>query len=201
MDDGALLRAIGRGDRAAFTRLYREVRPAMMAHAAAILKGDFSTAEDVVDEAFTDIWRLAGRFKDINNPSAWIRRIVRNKAVDFLRKPASRETSQEAAFFGSYEDQAPNPEEAAMADDDCRWLRSALAILNLDQREAVVLCYFDAMPLQEIAQVTDCSVNTVKTRLHYARRKLRAWMEAQDQFSAATLPANSGDMPRLKLAG
>ncbi|MXP48347.1 sigma-70 family RNA polymerase sigma factor [Altererythrobacter luteolus] len=199
MDSGALLRAIGRGDRAAFTRLYREVRPAMMAHAAAILKGDFSTAEDVVDEAFTDIWRLAGKFKDINNAPAWIRRIVRNKAIDYLRKPASRETSQESAFFEHYEDQAPNPEEAAMIDDDSRWLRSALAILNLDQREAVVLCYFEAMPLQEIAQATDCSVNTVKTRLHYARRKLRGWMEAQNQSSAAPEPANNRDIPRLKL--
>ncbi len=180
MSDEALLRAVGQGDHDAFAKLYTSTRQAMLAHATGILGGDSFAAEDAVDEAFAEIWRLAGKFNAIGSASAWIRRIVRNKAVDMLRKPAKRETGQSDSYFAAIEDSSPTPEQEALIGDERRWLREALAVLNSDQREVIVLCYYQEMSVKEIADATGSAVNTVKTRLFYARRKLHDWIEAHN---------------------
>ena len=180
MDITFLLQAVGAGDRAAFTRLYAQSRENMTAYAMTILAGDLGAAEDAVDEAFADIWKLAGRFNAIGNGAAWVRRIVRNKAVDQLRKASARETPHDGSFFDSLKDQRANPEDRLLIADGGRWLRNALAILNLDQREVIMLCYFEHLSLKDIAEQTGVPENTVKTRLHYARRKLRSWIEQEN---------------------
>ena len=164
-------------DQAQFTALYTTHHRALLSYATSILCGDISAAEDAVDEAFADIWRKGEPLKQIANPAGWMRRIVRNKAVDMLRRGTGREEPQADTFFSSFEDHAPNPEQACAMHKEQRWLRDALSILSSDQREVITLCYFDGMSLSEIAAVMDCPVNTVKTRLHYARRKLHAWIE------------------------
>lgn len=165
-------------DRAAFTALYRNHRRALLGYASSILCGDVSAAEDAVDDAFADIWRKGEQLDQIANPAGWMRRIVRNKAIDALRKGGGREQAQDDSFFGIYQDSAPDPEQACMLQSEQGWLKSALSILSSDQREVITLCYFDDLSLAQIADTMDCPVNTIKTRLHYARRKLHNWMEA-----------------------
>ncbi len=167
-----------------FARLYEDHRTSMLAYATAILGGDSSAAEDAVDEGFTDLWRGRERWNTITNMPAFLRRIIRNKAIDILRKSHARDHDNNEDAILAISDSAPDPEQSAMIGDQQQWLRGALKILNADQREAIVLCYFEGLPLQEIADAMDCPTNTVKTRLHHARRKLHDWMASNAEAYA-----------------
>lgn len=183
MDNRALLKQIDGGDHKAFAALYEAHRRPMIAYAAAILGGDRSSAEDAVDEAFTDIWKRAGSYNGQGSAGGWIRRIVRNKSIDLLRKTSGKEIGVSEGFLEAVADAEPGPEEQAIFGDQSAWLKRALLILNSDQRETVVLCYFNELSLQEIAETMNCPANTVKTRLHHARRKLHSWMESSNTAS------------------
>ena len=192
MNCHSCLERIAQGDDAAFAHLYRSMRTGLLAQAQALLAGDIAGAEDAVDEAFLDIWRRAGSFSGTGSAAGWVRRIVRNKAVDRLRKTGDRETVCEPVAFRERPDPAAGPEETALARNGRTRIRAALDILNPDQREAVVLCYFHEMPLEEIAEATGAPVGTVKTRLYYARRLLR-------EHLSGTREAMPGARPQLKV--
>src|SRR5690606_7929429 len=84
------LAAVARGDRLAFSRLYSQMHQPLGRYAGALLAGDIDAAMDVVDEAFMAIWKDAGRYDGAGSAEGWIRRIVRNKAVDWLRRRRER---------------------------------------------------------------------------------------------------------------
>lgn len=178
-DLDALLRATAQGNRAAFDQLYRAQQRPMLAYAAGLLAGDRAAAEDAVDEAFVDVWRQAGAFAGSGSAVGWIRRIVRNKAVDWLRKSGRSRHGEWVPSEDTRRDERPSPEADAMAADAAGWLRRALAQLNLDQRETVLLCYFEERSLDEIAAIMGCPEGTVKSRLFHARQGLRQLLPAE----------------------
>ncbi len=176
METETMLFDIARGNKKAFATLYREQQPIMIRYATGLLAGDLAAAEDAVDEAFTAIWAQAGRFNGSGNANGWIRRIVRNKAIDWLRR--QRETSsvdvELTEFANECADPAPSPYDRAAQTSEGNQLRRALTGLSFEHREAVWLCYFEDKSIDEIAQIADCPQNTVKTRLFYARKSLKA---------------------------
>jgi RNA polymerase sigma-70 factor, ECF subfamily len=171
----AQLRDIARGDKAAFNALYRELNRSMNCYAAGLLAGDRSAAEDIVNEAFFAIWEQASSFNGSGSAEGWIRRIVRNKAVDWIRKqrdlPMSDAVSDKltADSVGNSE----TPFDSAAKTSTERRLREALAELSVDHRNVVWLCYYEERALSEIADIVQCPENTVKTRLYHARKILR----------------------------
>jgi RNA polymerase sigma-70 factor, ECF subfamily len=176
MDIEAELMGIANGDRAAFSRLWRATQPECIRYATGLLAGDRSAAEDAVDEAFTAIWQQSGRYDGRGNAMGWIRRIVRNKAIDWLRKQRDIPMSGEPQMEDRQMDASavPTPFDIAERTATAATLRAALTILSVEQREAVWLCYFEEKSLQEIADIAGCPENTVKTRLFHARKALRA---------------------------
>jgi RNA polymerase sigma-70 factor, ECF subfamily len=177
MDLATQIRAIAAGDRNAFSQMYREQHKAMLAYAAGILAGDREAAEDAVDEAFLDIWKGAGNFAAIGHAEGWLGRIVRNKAVDWLRKQKGKVLPFELAEQGGLADDRCTPEEYAAQDSDAIWLRKALSKLSTEQREAIILCYYEDRSVADIAAVMGCPQNTVKTRLFHARKHLFAFVQ------------------------
>jgi RNA polymerase sigma-70 factor, ECF subfamily len=173
MDIAISIRAVAAGDRAAFTALYRHLQRPMLAYATGLLAGDREAAEDAVDEAFLDIWKSAGSYAGTGNPQGWVRRIVRNKAIDGLRKRGNK-------ISGEYYDHASakmadggaSPEDQAVIESEALWLRHNLVLLSTEHRETIILCYFENRSLAEIAQIMECPENTVKTRLFHARKQL-----------------------------
>jgi RNA polymerase sigma-70 factor, ECF subfamily len=167
--------AIATGDRGAFTRLYRAHHSALLRFATGLLAGDRAAAEDAVDEAFIAIWEQAGRFDGHGHIIGWMRSIVRNKAIDWVRKQkhVSMSPSDVEQALAQEADSQPDPFEAAASLNMAETLRRALGQLSIEQREAVWLCYFEDKPLSEIADTAGCPENTVKTRLFHARRLLR----------------------------
>jgi RNA polymerase sigma-70 factor, ECF subfamily len=178
MDIEAGLSAIARGDRGAFTQVYRFLHPVMTRYAIGLLAGDRAIAEDVVNEAFVAIWQQASHYAGLGSATGWVRRIVRNKAIDYVRKQRDVSISSEAqeALFSQVPDQGASPEAAVEAVFEANHLRKALVHLSFEQREAIWLCYFEDKSIAQIAQIADCPENTVKTRLFHARKILRAFV-------------------------
>jgi RNA polymerase sigma-70 factor, ECF subfamily len=144
----------------------------MLAYAAGLLAGDYQAAEDAVDDAFLDIWKGAGSFSGSGNAEGWIRHIVRNKAIDWLRKQKGEVADGRDMGSDDRVDGEPNPEECAIAANTADLLKQILQMLSTQQREAVFLCYYEDLPLAEIAAISQCPESTVKTRLFHARKRL-----------------------------
>ena len=169
----AQLRAISNGDRTAFDSLFRHYQPRYVAYATGLLAGDKEAAEDVVHETFVAIWQQAGRFTGSGSADGWMRRIVRNKSVDWCRRQRETPMTSEVESRYSARTDDSDPFEATANASAAQRLREALAILSVEQREAVWLCYFEELPISQIAAIARCPENTVKTRLFHARKLLR----------------------------
>ncbi len=175
MNSSELISAIAGGDRAAFKQLYRARYAPMVTFAGALLGGDRAGGEDAVDDAFLDIWRSAASFSGAGSADGWIRRIVRNKVIDQLRKRREVLSDDPWQLSGAGEPGSadPTPFDAASAAGEAQSLRLALSELSPDQREVVWLCYYEELPLRDIAVLVGCPENTVKTRLFHARQRMR----------------------------
>lgn len=182
-----LLGEVGQGNKNAFAALFRELQPSFVRYATGLLAGDKSAAEDAVNEAFVAIWEQAGRFSGSGSAAGWMRRIVRNKAIDWLRKQRDCPMSLDAEdhFRETASACGPNPFEQAAATSEAIQLKNALAALNLEQREAIWLCYFEDRSIREIAAIAGCPENTAKTRLFHGRRNMRLSQFLAGAFTSA----------------
>ena len=176
MNSAQLIQAIVTGDRKSFETLYRSFQRPMLAYAIGLLAGDRELAEDAVDEAFLNIWDNAAGYSGSGSAEGWIRRIVRNKAIDLLRRQKSGRTDQWSPTHDQIAEKSPSPEEMTAHSNDALWLQAKLATLPVDQREAVFLCYFEDLSVAAIATIANCPEGTVKTRLFHARKALRGQM-------------------------
>jgi len=153
-----------------FSRLVGEYRLRAF-HFALQIVGNREDAMDVTQDAFIKVHRNWSR-RDPNRPFApWFYAILRNVAIDFLRKRASRrEEEPEAAPDVSTR---PGPELLAEKSQIKEKVWLALSQLPEAQREVVVLRDLHGFAYKEIAEITGQSVTTVNSRLHDAREALR----------------------------
>ena len=175
IDTEACLRGVAEGNREAFSALFRFWQPLLVRYATGLLGGDRTAAEDVADEALLAVWQQAGRFAGNGSAAGWLRRIARNKAIDWLRR--QRESLLPADAMAALTDNLASPAQSAsdLAEQQSERaaLVRALGVLSLEHREAIWLCYFEELSIQEVAEIAGCPANTVKTRLFHARRILR----------------------------
>lgn len=155
-----------------FEDLFRDEYPAVLRDAWFVL-GDRESAKEVVNEAFTRLYVRWGRVSRYDRPGAWVRRVAIRLAVKALDK--RRRTSAPFQF-----DEAAERDLGLTLD-----VRDAVAQLAPQQRAAVVLHYFDDLPLAEVASVLGVREGTVKAHLHQARGRLGSLLVDY----AATTPA------------
>ncbi|MBU6321596.1 MAG: sigma-70 family RNA polymerase sigma factor [Patescibacteria group bacterium] len=178
-EDAELIAAYLAGDEAAFEALAeRHLRGAYTL--ALRLTGEREMAEDVVQEAFVKAWRALGRYARAEASfKTWLARIVRNTAIDHLRKKRHVPFS---AFEGDEGEPAapeiasdePLPDELAARAEGAAAVERAVATLPLPYREALALHYGDGLTFDEMAEVTGTSANTLKSRHRRALAALRA---------------------------
>ena len=172
MDTGVLIARIAKNDKVAFEQLYRLMRGQLVLQANALLAGDIAAAEDAVDEAFLDIWSKAGSFAGKGSARGWMRRIVRNKVIDHVRR---RERCREAQTLDGVLEvpsEDVSPETSAIAHDEQSRVGRALKALPGDQQEVLNLFYYLELSVQEIAQQIGVPTGTVKSRLFHGRKRL-----------------------------
>lgn len=160
----ALVDAIRRRDRGAFTELYRLYHPRLFGYLRRLLPNG-ALAEEVLDDVMFVVWKDARKFRGQSAVSSWIFGIAYNKAMTALRKEQR---------YHAQLDRGADPEATpAVPDRDNEVLVAGLARLSPDHRQVVVLTYFCGFSYGEIARIARCPVNTVKTRMFHARRRLK----------------------------
>lgn len=156
------------GDDAALARLVERFGPRTLRYLTALVGDD---AEDVHQDVWLGVHR---RIAQLTHPGAfvgWLFQLARHRAVDWLRRRRrERELMDDLALLAAMDDAADT---GGMPDlGDSAQVASAIAALSPAHREVFLLRYEEEMSYSEIALVVGCSIGTVKSRLHHARRRL-----------------------------
>lgn len=176
-DDADLLRAHGAGDPHAFARLYdRYDRPCFRFIRRLLGAAHGDAAEDLHQETWIAVSKNAAAF-DAGKASfaAWLFTIARHKTWDHFRrqKVAVLASAQDDAAMMLVPDPGQTPLEQVQSREVAQEIVAAVEALPLEQRGAFVMFAQAGLSLEEIAQVTGVAVETAKSRLRYARAKLR----------------------------
>jgi RNA polymerase sigma-70 factor (ECF subfamily) len=137
--------------------------------------GEREEALDVTQEALLAAFRAYAKFRGQSDPFTWLYRIAVNIAKKRFRRRRRREELQvhhQAVGEGAGEVDLRTPEAELLEREKARLLREAISQLPEDQREAIILAYVDQMSYEEIARVQECSLGTVKSRIHRGRLAL-----------------------------
>jgi RNA polymerase sigma factor (sigma-70 family) len=171
-DDRELLARVASGNLEAFERLYRVYQPRLTRFLTTLLKRP-QLIEEVLDDTMMVVWRTAGNFRGSSKPSTWIFAIAYRKAHKAkARWPDPVEDPQ----FDTRVSDEPGPDEELHHQRLRSALMKAMDQLSPDHRAVVDLTYFHGMGYREIAEIVDCPVDTVKTRMFHARRRLKQAM-------------------------
>lgn len=171
-----LLADTARGDRAAFQHLYFLYHRRLARFLMRITRRPEVT-EEIINDTMLAVWQGAARFRGESRASTWILGIAYRRAL----KALTRETGMEAAHRDS---EAAQPLDLATiegleyAAELADWLDAALARLTPEHRLVIELAHVLGLSCQEISEITHSPVNTVKTRMFYARQRLQVHLSA-----------------------
>jgi RNA polymerase sigma-70 factor (ECF subfamily) len=159
------------GDHAAFEPLVTLHHAELIYYVRGLL-GKPDGADDVVQEVWLAAYRQMRGIKDVTAFRPWLYRIARNKAFDLLRTRPPR--SIEDVPEPPAEDQEPQ-----FRAEDAAQIHAALSRLSLEHREVLSLRFLKQTSYEQIAEITETDLGTVKSRIHYAKQSLRREMEKQ----------------------
>lgn len=178
--DGQLIEGTLSGSLEAFDRLMQRYQGQVYGVAFRVL-GDSESAMDVTQETFVKAYRRLGQLRRASRFRWWLTRIAVNESRNWLRRYGGSFDYEE--LDPALRDPGERPEEATLRRDKRKTLLAGLDRLNPKQRNAVLLRYFQDLPLREIAAVMGCSEGVVKNILHRSLRKLRSELEMRWQQS------------------
>jgi RNA polymerase sigma factor (sigma-70 family) len=173
--EAGLVERAARGDLRAFEALYRLYHPRLTRFLLNILRRP-QLVEEVLNDTLMVVWRRADSYNHASKVSTWIFAIGYRKALKALQK-------LDEPIEDEHADARPCPDAGPEQNLGQRQvstvLASAMCALSADHRAVVDLTYFHEMGYREIAEIMDCPVDTVKTRMFYARRHLRNLLSGQ----------------------
>ena len=188
IDEKHMIRLAADGDMAAFEQLVTTHQPAIY-RLALRMTGNPEDAADMTQEAFLRAWRGLGSFQADSSLSTWLFRLTSNVCIDFLRKQKRQQhvslTFSEDEDEGkelSVPDPEPLPEERVIFNEKQEAIRNAMNALPVDFREILELRVVRQLPYEQIAQIMDLPVGTVKSRLARARLQLKKRLDAGNFF-------------------
>lgn len=172
-DDSGLMRAVAKGEEAAFVALFRRYQRAIFRFACR-MTGSPETAEDLTQECFVRVLRSAGSFQAARGTvRVYLYATARNLALREMgrRRPGTGAEDEEAA--GELADGTLGAEEALLALEASEVVERAVWALPAPQREALVLVEYEDLTLEETADILGIDAGAVKSRLHRARANLK----------------------------
>jgi len=168
-----LLEKVAAGDRTAFRWLYRRFQKPLHAYLTRLVRLP-QIADELMNETMLEMWRSAGRFGGRSAVSTWLYGIARHKAIDHLRRRRDIPLDEEMA--SQLPDPSPNPEESVGHSVMADLIGRQMDRLSVEHREVLHLAYRDDMSVEEIAELIGCPANTVKTRMFYARKRMKEFL-------------------------
>ena len=174
-DEVLLLGRVAAEDMEAFEALYRRYSPRLQRFVRGITRQP-ALVDEVLDDTMMVVWRKAYTFNHTAKVSTWILAIAYRQTLKTLKRlgePADVEPDE------SMDTLTAGPDDELQHQELRQHLDAALATLSTEQRTVMELTYYFGYACREIAQIMGCPVDTVKTRMFYARRKLRRWLASR----------------------
>ncbi len=171
-----LLSAAGRrdsGSHTAFAELYRSTSAKLFGVALRILRRR-DWAEEVLQECFVNIWKHSASYQPgLSAPMTWMTSIVRNRCLDWLRRPNLEDTTDDDAIFDKVESTASGPLDNLERNSEAGIVLRCLATLDEKQREAVSVAFFEGLTHIEVAHKMGQPLGSVKTWVRRGLLKLK----------------------------
>ena len=181
--DRDLIQSCQSGDTKAFEILVTRHRGKVYAMVQNMIKNE-ADAWDLSQEVFLKVWKALPKFESRAKFSTWLYRITHNVVYDWLRKrkidsageldDGILNQSDIAAGSKTSPSVAARPDHALANSELGARINAALATLNAEHRETILLREVQGFDYKEIAKVMNCSLGTVMSRLYYARKKLQS---------------------------
>lgn len=181
--DQDLVVSIRRGERNAFTSLAKRHYP--FAHALALrIVCNEEDARDITQEAFVRVWRNLDRFDENTRFTTWLYRIVTNLGLDLLRA-RKRQPNPGTGNPGGEPADPGTPETILNNNDIARIIHRLSGDLPETQRIVFVLRDLQDLSIETVCSVTGLTGESVRTNLHYARRRIRERLEKEYQIEGS----------------
>jgi RNA polymerase sigma-70 factor (ECF subfamily) len=158
---------------AAMETLYNEYRGRLVPFLKRMTQ-DHTLIEETYNDVMLTVWNKAGQFKGNSKVSSWIFSIAYRACLTLIKKQKIRQTVLNNFLFFKTEETCESIESNTNEKTDL--LNKVIKYLPAKQQMVIELSYFQECSIQEIALIANCPENTVKTRLHHARQKIRAFM-------------------------
>jgi RNA polymerase sigma-70 factor, ECF subfamily len=175
-DLASLLAAAGRRDEKAFARLYDLTSSRMFGVALRLLRRR-DWAEDVLQECYVNIWHHAAQYS-MAQPLTWMTAIVRNRCLDWLRRPQTEQPVEDESMLEAIPDDAIGPLEQLVQSAAVKSIFRCMKGLAAKERQTIALAFFHGLTHSELAQHLREPLGTVKT---YVRRGLQQLKECLDK--------------------
>jgi RNA polymerase sigma-70 factor (ECF subfamily) len=168
-----------------FNQVYKEFQPRILHYISSLTKG--REAEDITQEVFQRISRSLDGFKEKSKLSTWVYRIATNTALDRLRSPSfkrsSEELSGEAEDISIWSGHAKAPVDQSLVRKEMgECVREYIDMLPADYKTVIVLSELEGFKNKEIADILQISLDVVKIRLHRARASLKKILDEGCDF-------------------
>lgn len=162
------------GDEAAFAELLKLYGPRLLRFAQRMMQSAPEQVADVTQDIWLAIFRALPGLSDVSKFCPWAFRIARDRIFrEYRRRKLPTQALEETGL-----EELPNTDDGATA-ADVEELRHCLGAISPEHREALVLRFFEDMSYEDIARVTGASVGTVRSRIYYGKRALRAAWEGK----------------------
>jgi RNA polymerase sigma factor (sigma-70 family) len=176
----ALLDRIADRDEAALRELY-DITSRKLYGLALKMVGRVDLAEDVLQECYLNVWRIASDYRaSLSPPLGWMSVIVRSRALDMLRRLSSQMDGRMQSIDDEESQQIASSEvgllDAAMAGEQAGALNNCLSKIEAKQRDVIVWAYFRDMSHSELASQFDLPIGTIKTWIRRGLAQLKSCM-------------------------
>lgn len=173
--DRSLLAQVAAGDRLAMQVLFQRHNVRVYRFVLRLV-GNPAIAEEIVGDVFLIVWQSAASFQSRCEVTTWLLTIARHKAISLLRRRSEAPLTDEMVEVAA--DPSQNAETLIEQEDRRKRMRACLAQLSPLHREVIDLVYYHEKSIEEVAQIVEAPIGTVKTRMFYARNHLARLIKA-----------------------
>lgn len=169
-----LMQSIAEGDQQAFEQLYRLTSPRLFAVALRMLRRH-AWAEEVLHDCYLTVWHRAASYNPtLSSPMTWLTHIVRNRAIDWLRGSDNQLLELEEGVQDALSEDYDQPLRHLQQDGEAKKLAECLGHLPSEQRQSLVLAYYQGLSHGEVSDHMQQPLGTIKSWIRRALDHLKS---------------------------
>ena len=186
--DGLVERMQG-GDLEAFEEFFNAYKRPVYATALAITRDPF-LAEEVLQDCFVKAYRVRERLQPERSPLPWLQRVTINLCYSRVSRRRALAEPITSIISNLVVDLQQRPDQIVESREVLEVLQRGIDALPPKQQTAIILYYLHGYSLAEAAEIAECNVGTMKSRLHYALKALRARLPVERRIPVRGSPAS-----------